>query len=175
MDALAVTKALNETWSNVIEDYYDTIATNYIEFLSKEYEIPINELKEKIAPLKNKLINNASMFSESTEKSRTKKEERKTTIKIPGTINKYSSKSRKELVEMCKSRKLPVKRKNQDMIDSLIESGESEEPQLPISLMHDDPNNEQPQPITSTMPPDSNEETQHIVPIDELQCEDIEE
>lgn len=121
MNATQVLNAMHDHWTTLMAQYYDSISSSYIEHLAKEYNLDVDELKEKIAPLKDTILKTASasalavpqpLVSKSTTKKQTK----------PAVVNSgsvYAAMSRKELIDLCKSNNMPVKRKNQDMIDAL--------------------------------------------------------
>ena len=122
MDATQVMKAMNEQWMCMMDNYYDHVCGNYLEFLSKEYNLDLDELKEKVAPLKEKILATATATGESPGTcNTTKTKAQKTTASggPSGVGGKYSGMPRKQLVELCKANSLPVKRKNQDMVDAL--------------------------------------------------------
>jgi hypothetical protein len=113
-NAQEVLSQLTNTWSSMLDKFYDSVADEYLLWMSKEYKIDLKTLKEKAAPLKTKLLSKATESVSSVKT--TKKPVAKT--KVLDT-SKYGNMSRKELIEHCKNRSLPVKRKNQDMIDLL--------------------------------------------------------
>ena len=114
MDATEVLQQLNATWSSMLDKFYDSVEDEMISWISKEHNIPITTLRAKAAPLKEKLLSKATEAVNSVKS--TKKAEMKPKTKDG---SKYGKMIRKELVELSKERNLPVKRKNQDMIDAL--------------------------------------------------------
>ena len=128
MDGAQVLAALNNTWSSMLDKYYDHIVDEYIVHLSKEIGQPVDELKKKAQELKSTILAGATNISETSsniKKSKpsisSMKAQAKAAIQASQPKTAYSNKTRKELIELCKSHNLPVKRKNQDMIDSLVE------------------------------------------------------
>ena len=130
MDATQVLANLNNTWTGLLDKYYDHIAEEYLQWMSVEFNIPLETLKEKAAPIKDQVLASAAHKIENPESSIKKKkqtvahmkQEAKNTEKQnvidSDPSNKYSYMGRKELVELCKARRIPVKRKNQDMMDA---------------------------------------------------------
>ena len=118
-----VLQQLTNTWSSMLDKFYDSVADEYIKWMAKEYNMDIKELREKAIPLKAKLLSKAT-DAVSVVKT-TKKQNLQQ--KVVDT-SKYGSMSRKELIELCKLNNIPVKRKNQDMIDKLklLEENKSE-------------------------------------------------
>lgn len=123
MDASQVIAQLNSTWSSLIDKYYDHIADEYLSWMSNEYNIPLDELKEKAQPVKDKIMNIAT-FQNTQETSGIKKKAKKpvksSTDNLPSS-NIYTNMSRNELASLCRENGLPVRRKNLDMINSLME------------------------------------------------------
>ena len=113
-NAQEVILQLTNTWTSMLDKFYDSVADEYLSWMAKEYNIELKSLKEKAAPLKTKLLSKATDAVSAVKT--TKKQETKHKMV---DNSRYGSMTRKELVELCKSRTLPVKRKNQDMIDSL--------------------------------------------------------
>lgn len=114
MDASQVVKAMNDMWGDMMDKYYDHVSKTYVEFLAKEYSMDAGELLEKIAPLKAKILAKAKAVATGGQQTAPRN------APVPAaTGGKYSSMPRKQLVELCKANSLPVKRKNQDMIDAL--------------------------------------------------------
>jgi hypothetical protein len=123
-NAQEVLSQLTNTWSSMLDKFYDSVADEYLLWMSKEYKIDLKTLKEKAAPLKTKLLSKATESVSSVKT--TKKAVTKTKVL---DASKYGNMSRKELVEHCKERSLPVKRKNQDMIDLLKTYDEKNQPE----------------------------------------------
>ena len=113
-NAQEVLAQLTNTWSNMLDKFYDSVADEYLQWMAKEYKMNIKELREKAAPLKQKLLAKAT---EAVSAVKTTK--KKTVVNKEFDNSKYGSMSRKELIELSKERSLAVKRKNQDMIDQL--------------------------------------------------------
>lgn len=121
-NAQEVLAQLTNTWSSMLDKFYDSVADEYLQWMAKEYKMDIKSLREKAGPLKAKLLAKAT---ESVNAVKTTKKP-VTKAKIADE-SKYGTMPRKELVELCKSRNLPVKRKNQDMIDQLKKYDEDHE------------------------------------------------
>ena len=121
-NAQEVLAQLTNTWSSMLDKFYDSVADEYLQWMAKEYKMDIKSLREKAGPLKAKLL--AKATESVTAVKTTKKPVTKAKI---ADESKYGSMPRKELVELCKSRNLPVKRKNQDMIDQLKKYDEDHE------------------------------------------------
>ena len=120
-NAQEVLAQLTNTWSSMLDKFYDSVSDEYIKWMAKEYEMDLKTLREKAAPLKAKLLSKATEAVSAV----------KTTRKQAGKAkivdsSKYGTMSRKEIVELCKTHGLPVKRKNQDMIDQLKKIDENE-------------------------------------------------
>ena len=136
MDASQVMSGLNTAWSGLLDQYYDHIAEEYIKWMSQEYHIPIEELQERAKPVKEQVISQATANVIAGGDSHIKKKP-KTMAAIKADASKakleastnggsvYAKMARKELVETCRSRKLPVKRKNLDMVDQLVENDDT--------------------------------------------------
>lgn len=126
MDATAVTKAMNDHWVKLLDEYYDYIADAYIKHLSAEHDIPVEELEEKTKGLKEKVMKDAFIAIESGNDI--KRDARKTKQKMTTTSTTksvYDAFTHPELAKLCKDNKLPVKRKKQDMIDALVQNDNS--------------------------------------------------
>ena len=120
MDATQVMKAMNEQWACMMDSYYDHVCGSYLEFLSKEYNLDLEELKAKVEPLKEKILATAASESAGVGNIiKTKAQKTAGPGAQAGSGSKYSGMPRKQLVELCKANSLPVKRKNQDMVDAL--------------------------------------------------------
>ena len=129
MDAAQVIATMNTTWATLIDKYYDHIADEYIAWMSREYNVPVDELRAKAEPVKAKILASA----EQNVNAMTVKKKPKSLSSIRAAASKanteasengnsvYAKMSRKELIDTCKSRSLPVKRKNLDMINALVE------------------------------------------------------
>ena len=137
MDASQVLTALNSTWTSLLDNYYDHIADEYLSWMSSEYNIPIDVLKEKSLPVKEKVISDASLKFNNKESSIKKKKQSVSSIKMEAKkaevqksieqdpSNIYLHMTRKELVDTCREKGLPIKRKNQDMVDALKSSDQN--------------------------------------------------
>lgn len=112
-NAQEVISQLTNTWTSMLDKFYDSVAEEYLLWMSKEYKIDIKILREKAAPLKEKLLNKAT---HSISSVKTTKKPINVKIQDP---SKYGAMDRKQLIGFCKERQLPIKRKNQDMIDAL--------------------------------------------------------
>jgi len=122
---------MNNHWKGLLYQYYDTISDEYLKWMSKEYEIPIEELKSKEAAVKEKIMNDIDRFlqtgnnidlkhkprSMSSLKAEASREQ---TASSEYSDSKYAKMSRAELISLSKQRKLPIKRKNLDMIAQLV-------------------------------------------------------
>jgi hypothetical protein len=98
----------------MLDKFYDSVADEYLVWMAKEYNVDLKQLKEKAQPLKAKLLSKATDAVSAVKT--TKKAVPKSKVEDD---SKYGSITRKELIELCKSRSIPVKRKNQDMADLL--------------------------------------------------------
>jgi len=134
MDASEVLQQLSVTWTSMLDKFYDSIEDEMITWISKEHKIPIATLRAKAAPLKEKLLSKAT---ESVNNIKTtKKADLRSKI---SDSSKYGKMLRKELIELSKERNLPVKRKNQDMINALKKYDEVyEKGTEPETTTHDD-------------------------------------
>ena len=131
MDASQVISALNTTWTSLLDNYYDHIADEYLAWMSKEYNIPIDVLQEKSLPVKEKILADAASKFNNKETNIKKKKQSMSSLKLEAKkaevqksieqdpSNRYLHMTRKVLVEVSREKGLPVKRKNQDMIDAL--------------------------------------------------------
>ena len=59
-NAQEVLSQLTNTWSSMLDKFYDSVADEYLLWMSKEYKIDLKTLKEKAAPLKTKLLSKAT-------------------------------------------------------------------------------------------------------------------
>jgi hypothetical protein len=134
MNASQVLNAMNERWSELLDKYYDHVADEYIKHISKEYDMDYEELLSKAKELKSEIMKNAKEIMECPKASEIKKKQpSKTAIKAAEKAakkenefkNAYSDLTRSQIIEKCKECSLPVKRKNQDMIDALLKYDES--------------------------------------------------
>uniref|UniRef100_A0A6C0F7C9 Uncharacterized protein n=1 Tax=viral metagenome TaxID=1070528 RepID=A0A6C0F7C9_9ZZZZ len=128
MDALQVKNAMNTYYLKLLDKFYDYIAINYIEFITKEYNLDIDEVRKKCEPLK------AEILSKAKENCEQNTEYKKMTPKTkPSTSyvdeSKYGKLSRAELCQMCKDNNLRMRRSNKDMIESLKEKFGEEPPE----------------------------------------------
>lgn len=113
-NAQEVLLQLNNTWSAMLDKFYDSVSDEYLKWMANEYNMDLKALREKAEPLKTKLL------SKATEAVSAVKTTKKQIVKSKVIDDsKYGTMSRKELIDLCKSRSLAVKRKNQDMIDQL--------------------------------------------------------
>ena len=139
-NAQEVLAQLNNTWSSMLDKFYDSVADEYLSWMAKEYNVELKTLKEKALPLKAKLL------AKATDSMHVVKTTKKPTVKPKvNDSSKYGTLSRKELVELCKERSIPVKRKNQDMIDLLKKSddeNENEQIQEPESVQENNDNSD---------------------------------
>ena len=51
---------MNDRWTNVLPQYYDYIQDEYLKWMAEEYSLPLEELKAKAEPLKDKILESAS-------------------------------------------------------------------------------------------------------------------
>ena len=137
MDAAQVISNMNSTWLRLMDKYYDHIAEEYIKWMATEYNMPIDELTERAKPVKAQIL--ATVSSQAiqpdppAQPSEIKKVPKKP-VKKPSSAestSQYASMSRKDLAELCKQRKLTVRRKNLDMIQSLDEQDAQNAPPVP--------------------------------------------
>ena len=130
MDATQIVNNMNDRWKELLSNYYDHVATTFLKQISEEYELNYEDLLQKSAEVKEEILNSATQNVQSTEEKNVKKKKpsvsalknaRKAEIDANREKNIYSDFNRTQLIEKCKERKLPVKRKNQDMVDNLLE------------------------------------------------------
>ena len=127
MDATQVLSQLTSTWSDLLDQYYDHVAAEHLKSISKEYNIPLEDLHSKTNGLKEQIMHTltkcmdppkaktADKPVEIVEKEKVKQKKNKAES---GTLE---SMGRKELQELCKQKGIPTKRKNSDMVDSIKE------------------------------------------------------
>jgi hypothetical protein len=120
---------MNNRWNELLSNYYDHVAATFLKQISQEYELNYEELLEKSIHVKSEILNSATQ-NVTLEPNNVKKKKpsmsalknaRKAEIDSKREKNIYSNFTRTELINKCKERKLPVKRKNQDMVDKLLE------------------------------------------------------
>lgn len=142
MDATQVLSQLTSTWTGLLDQYYDHVASEHLKNISKEYNIPIEELQTKTLGLKEQIMKSLSKCMEQpTEEKKeqpkkaapAKKEEKKT-----GELDKLG---RKELQELCKQKGIPTKRKNSDMVNAIREYDEKNK-QEPVEEPKEEPKEE---------------------------------
>ena len=138
MDSKSVLQELNNTWEKMLDKFYDGVVDEFITWMAKEHNMDIKVLREKAAPLKERLIANASNNINSIKTT-------KKNVNKPKHVDNsiYSSKTRKELIELCQQRHLPVKRKNLDMINNLIAWDENSIPKEEDSSKDDEKKGEE--------------------------------
>ena len=110
MNPAHILSEMNNTWNNLLAEYYDTVADEHMKIISEKYDINFDELKKKSIELKPFIL--------------TKINGCLPTNKEPPTVvhdSNISSKSRSELQTMCKERGLKNKRKNIDMVNDIVE------------------------------------------------------
>lgn len=133
MDALTVMNTMSETWMNLLEKYYDTISDAHVNHLSEKFSLDKEELTLSVSELKASILNGAksTFINANSTLPETKTSKPKTAKKPSSTANcdngKYSNMNRNEIVELCKSLNIPVRRKTQDMIDALLKNDASNE------------------------------------------------
>ena len=59
-NAQEVLAQLNNTWTSMLDKFYDSVADEYIQWMAKEYKMDLKALREKAAPLKDKLLSKAT-------------------------------------------------------------------------------------------------------------------
>ena len=133
MDASQVMASMNNTWTDLIDKYYDHIADEYIQWMAKEYNLSIDELKKKAEPVKERILAGAQdAITASASCGIKKKPPSMSSIKAAASkanteasengSSIYAKMSRKELIDKSKEHSLPVKRKNLDMINALVDA-----------------------------------------------------
>lgn len=136
MDASQVIASMNQRWTELLNDYYDHVAEEYMKHISNEYDIDLNELLEKASKLKHDIMKKATeVINDNRQTELKKKQPSKAAIKAAEKAakketeekNTYSDYTRSQLIDKCREYKLPVKRKNQDMIDALLEYDKNKE------------------------------------------------
>ena len=130
MDATQIVTNMNDRWNELLSNYYDHVASTFLKQISEEYELNYDELLQKSTEVKEEIINSATQKVQTTDVNNVKKKKpsmsalksaRKADIDSKREKNIYSDFTRTQLIEKCRERKLPVKRKNQDMVDKLLE------------------------------------------------------
>ena len=130
MDASQIVNNMNTRWNELLSNYYDHVATTFLKQVSEEYELNYEVLLAKSVEVKDEILNSAAQKVQSSESSKVKKKKpsmsalknaKKAEIDAKREKNTYSDFSRTQLIEKCRERKLPVKRKNQDMVDCLLD------------------------------------------------------
>lgn len=117
MDAKDVLTKMQETWSDLLSQYYDHVATSYAQHIAKEYNLDETNVIKVVEEHKDKIIQNAPGLKLPTTSAQ--KEHKVSQKHVYESTSKYGNLSRKELIELSNSRSLPTKRKNQDMVDAL--------------------------------------------------------
>lgn len=129
MDASQIITNMNERWNEMLSQYYDHVAESFLKHMAEEYELNYEELLEKSKDLKEEIVNMATDKLNNNRDSGVKKKKpsmaamkaaKKAQEDSLREKNKFSDSSRDELISKCKEYKLPVRRKNQDMIDALL-------------------------------------------------------
>lgn len=130
MDATQIVTNMNDRWNELLSNYYDHVATTFLKQISEEYELNYDDLLQKSTEVKEEIINSATQKVQTADVNNVKKKKpsmsalknaRKADIDAKREKNIYSDFTRTQLIEKCRERKLPVKRKNQDMVDKLLE------------------------------------------------------
>ena len=130
MDATQIVTNMNDRWNELLSNYYDHVATTFLKQISEEYELNYDDLLQKSTEVKEEIINSATQKVQTADVNNVKKKKpsmsalknaRKADIDAKREMNIYSDFTRTQLIEKCRERKLPVKRKNQDMVDKLLE------------------------------------------------------
>jgi len=121
---------MNDRWNELLSNYYDHVASTFLKQISEEYELNYDDLLKKSTEVKEEIINSATQKVQTADVNNVKKKKpsmsalknaRKADIDAKREKNIYSDFTRTELIEKCREQKLPVKRKNQDMVDNLLE------------------------------------------------------
>ena len=176
MDAKQILKELNNTWNDLLGKYYDKILDDLIKHIVKSEKLGEEEAKKKMeelytkaAPMKQDILSVAKAEI-SANTTNIKKDEKKKKVNKPvgesSGSSKYSNMSRNELVELCSKHNLPRKRKNQDMIDSLIALGLEESAPVEEPVEKHGESSEEKSPIMNENATDINDNG-------ELTCEEI--
>ena len=130
MDATQIVTNMNDRWNELLSNYYDHVASTFLKQISEEYELNYDDLLKKSTEVKEEIINSATQKVQTADVNNVKKKKpsmsalknaRKADIDAKREKNIYSDFTRTELIEKCREQKLPVKRKNQDMVDNLLE------------------------------------------------------
>ena len=130
MDASQIVSNMNTRWNELLSNYYDHVATTFLKQVSEEYELNYEELLKKSADIKEEILHSATQKVNTVDAVGIKKKKpsmsalknaRKAEVDAQREKNIYSDFSRTQLIEKSRERKLPVKRKNQDMIDNLLD------------------------------------------------------
>ena len=130
MDASQIINNMNDRWNELLSNYYDHVATNFLKQVSDEYDLKYEDLLTKSVEVKNEILNSAIQNTQLSDSSKIKKKKpsmsamknaKKAEIDAKRERNTYTDFTRTQLIEKCRERKLPVKRKNQDMVDSLLD------------------------------------------------------
>ena len=135
MDASQVLAQMNEKWNELISNYYDHICENYLKHIAQEYDMEYEELLLKSKELKDEILQTSTNNINKSKCDIKKKMPSKASIKAAEKAaakeamekTKYSDYCRSDLIAKCKEYSIPVKRKNQDMIDLLLERENEEE------------------------------------------------
>ena len=106
---------MNDRWTTLLPQYYDYIQNEYLAWMADEYNLPLDELKAKAEPLKNKILDSVDDVVANLNSGVHKKQGKVVTKAQGGPETPYDSFPRNRLVELCKENGIPVKRKNQDM------------------------------------------------------------
>lgn len=129
MDASQIIANMNVRWSEMLNQYYDHVAESFLKHMAEEYELDYQELLKKSIEVKEEIINMATdKLNNNRDTGIKKKKPSMAAMKAAKKVhedslrekNKFSDSSRDELISKCKEYKLPVRRKNQDMIDALL-------------------------------------------------------
>jgi len=129
MDATQIITNMNDRWAEMLSGYYDHVSTTFLKHIAEEYDLDYDELVQKSISAKDEIVematNNASVNNTSVKKKKPSmsalKNARKAEIDAQREKNAYSDHNRSMLIEACRERRLPIKRKNQDMVDNLLE------------------------------------------------------
>ena len=107
MNATQIITDLNKTWETSLNIYYDQIASEHVKVFSETYNIPIENVQEKVAQIKSNILQ--SLFQPAAGSAAKQKQ---------ATIASDTM-SRKELQALCKEYNIPTRRKNMDMVNAL--------------------------------------------------------
>ena len=129
MDASQIISNMNERWTEMLGLYYDHVSESFLKHMAEEFDLNLDELIEKSKEVKEEIVNMATTSMSNLQDAGIKKKKpsmaamkaaKKAHDDSLREKNKYSDSTRDELISQCKEYKLPVRRKNQDMIEALL-------------------------------------------------------